>query len=125
MGASELKDFRPICLIGNFYEIISKILIERLKKFMPKLVDGQQMVFIKDRKIMDAILVANEYVDMRYRSKVPGILCKLESYDHLNWEYMWSTLRRMDLDKMVEVLYVYSEVFSFDQWLSNWLLFLC
>lgn len=47
---------------------------------------------------MDVVLVANECVDMRYKSEVPGILCKLEiekAYDHLNWEYMWGTLRRI------------------------------
>ncbi|WMV47890.1 hypothetical protein MTR67_041275 [Solanum verrucosum] len=86
-GASELKDFRPISLIGSIYKIISKILTERLKKVMLKLVDEQQLAFIKGRQIMDAILVANECVDMRYRSKAPGILCKLDiekAYDHLN-----------------------------------------
>ncbi|WMV57474.1 hypothetical protein MTR67_050859 [Solanum verrucosum] len=98
VGATELKDFRPISLIGSIYKIISKVLTERLKKVMPKLVDEQQMAFIKGRQIMDAILVANECVDMRYRSKVPGILCKLDiekAYDHLNWEHMWTTLRMM------------------------------
>ncbi|WMV33006.1 hypothetical protein MTR67_026391 [Solanum verrucosum] len=97
-GASKLKDFRPISLIGSNYKIISKILTERLKKVMPKLVDEQQMAFIKGRQIMYAILVANECVDMRYISKVPRILCKLDiekAYDHLNWEHMWRTLRRM------------------------------
>lgn len=99
VGASELKDFRPISLIGSFYEIISKILTERLKRVMPKLVDDQQMAFIKGRQIMDAILVANECVDVRTISKVPGILFKLDiekAYDHLNLEYLWSTLRRME-----------------------------
>ncbi|WMV13351.1 hypothetical protein MTR67_006736 [Solanum verrucosum] len=96
VGAYELKDFTPISLIGSFYKIISKIL--RLKRVMPKLVDDQQMAFIKGRQIMDAILVANECVDVRTISKDPGILCKLDiekAYDHLNWEYLWSTLTRM------------------------------
>lgn len=30
MGAKELKDFRPISLIGSVYKIISKLLTERL-----------------------------------------------------------------------------------------------
>lgn len=61
-----MKDSMPISLIGSIYKIISKILTEGLKKVMPKLVDEQQMTFIKGRQIMNAIMVANECVDMRY-----------------------------------------------------------
>ncbi|WMV18963.1 hypothetical protein MTR67_012348 [Solanum verrucosum] len=56
------------------------------------------MAFIKGRQIMDAILIANECVDVRNLNKVPGVLCKLDiekAYDHLNWNYLWNTLVRM------------------------------
>lgn len=62
-------------------------LTEKLKEVMHKLIDTQQLAFIKEKQIMDAILMANECVDTRVRSKVPGILCKLDiqkAYDHLN-----------------------------------------
>ena len=39
IGTKELKDFRPISLIGSFYKLISKVLIERLKRVVDKLVD--------------------------------------------------------------------------------------
>jgi len=47
---------------------------------------------------MDAIVIANECVDVRQISKVPGILCKLDiekAYDHLNWGFLWKTLENM------------------------------
>ena len=97
LDAKNLTDFRPISLIGSVYKIISKVLTERLKKVMHKLVDTQQLAFIKGRQIMDAILMANECVDFRIRSKVPGILCKLDikkAYDHLNWNFLLETLSR-------------------------------
>lgn len=87
MGAKELTDFRPISLIGNVYKIISKALTERLKTVMHKLVETQQLAFVKGRQIMDAIIMANECGDFRVRSKVPAILCKLDiqkASDHLN-----------------------------------------
>ncbi|CAN4119502.1 unnamed protein product [Withania somnifera] len=78
-GAMEPKDFRPISLIGK-----------RIKGVMDKLVDFQQMAFIKGRQIMDAMLIANEAVDSRMTQKKPGILCKLDiekAYGHVNWVF--------------------------------------
>ncbi|WMV57930.1 hypothetical protein MTR67_051315 [Solanum verrucosum] len=96
-GAKELRDFRPISLIGSVYKLISKILTERQKK-MPKLVDTQQMAFLKGRQITDAVLIANECLDSRVKDKIPGIMCKLDiekAYDHVNWEYLLGILHSM------------------------------
>ena len=63
-----------------------------------RLVDNQQMAFIKARQIMDALLIANECVESRQRSKFPGILCKLDiqkAYDHLNWNFLLLMMQRI------------------------------
>ena len=97
-GAKELKDFRPTRFIGSIYKLFAKVLIERMKGVMDKVVDSQQMTFIKGRQIMDVMLIANETVDSRQKQKNPGILCKLDmekAYDHVNLEYLLNTLERM------------------------------
>ncbi|WMV46111.1 hypothetical protein MTR67_039496 [Solanum verrucosum] len=97
-GANELRDYRPISLIGSIYKILSKVLTERLKVVIDRLVDSQQMAFIKGRQIMDAVLIANEAVDSRIKQKKPGILCKLDiekAYDHVNWKYLLKILEMM------------------------------
>lgn len=78
VGAVDFNDFRPISLIGSVYKIIAKLLGERLKNVINKLVDGHQMTLIRGRQIMDAILIENECVEARQRSKIRGILCKLD-----------------------------------------------
>lgn len=71
--AKELKDYRPISLIGSFYKILSKTLANRLKNVLPSLVSPSQMAFLSDRNIIDAALIANECSDSRMKSGKPRI----------------------------------------------------
>lgn len=96
-GAKEFRDFRPIILIGIIYKLISKVLTERLKGVMTKLVDSQQITFINGRQIMDVVLVANEAVDSRIMQQKSGI-CKLDfekAHDHVNWDFLLKLFERM------------------------------
>jgi hypothetical protein len=85
--AVEIKDFRPISLVGGLYKIISKVLTNRLKSLLGKIVSSSQNAFIRGRQIMDSILVANECLDCQISSREDGVLCKLDlekAYDHVN-----------------------------------------
>ena len=63
-----MDDYRPISLVGCTYKIISKILSNRLKSVLPKIINYSQSTFIKGRRLLDSILVANEVVE-EYRLK--------------------------------------------------------
>ena len=52
--------FRPIGLCNSTYKIISKLMANRLKKFLPKLVSKTQRAFVEGRLIHDNILAAHE-----------------------------------------------------------------
>ncbi|XP_026378866.1 uncharacterized protein LOC113273346 [Papaver somniferum] len=68
----EIKDLRPISLTSTIYKAISKILVERLKVMLPKLVSSQQSAYVKGRKFLDNILVANECLESRLKLGTPG-----------------------------------------------------
>ena len=39
LGVEDLKDYRPISLVGSLYKLLAKVLANRLKKVMSKLVN--------------------------------------------------------------------------------------
>ena len=91
-----MKDFRPIRLVGSLYKIIAKVLANRLKGVLDKVISKSQSAFIKGRQILDPILIANESLDSRCRSGEPGILCKIDVekvYDHVNWDFLLYMLK--------------------------------
>ncbi|RVW40734.1 Transposon TX1 uncharacterized 149 kDa protein [Vitis vinifera] len=97
-GASDVQDYRPISLVGILYKIIAKVLANRLKGVMGKLVSNSQNAFVEGRQILDAVLVANEAIDSRKRSVGTGLVCKLDiekAYDHVNWRFLMSVLEKM------------------------------
>jgi hypothetical protein len=74
-GAMDVKDFRPISLVGGIYKIISKVLANRFKFVVDKIISNTQNAFIGGRQILDSVLIANECVDSHIRLGEPGLLC--------------------------------------------------
>ncbi|XP_026398305.1 uncharacterized protein LOC113294100 [Papaver somniferum] len=87
----EIKYLRPINLVHGVYKIVSKVLAERFKTALPSVIYAEQTAFIKKRKILDGVLVANELIDSRTRSGKPDLLIKVDfekAFDHMNWDFI-------------------------------------
>ena len=77
-----------------FVQIFSKVLANRLKKFLPNLISEHQSAFAKDRLITDNILVAFETLHCmknQTSGKTGFMVLKLDmskAYDKVEWTYL-------------------------------------
>lgn len=55
-----VNHFRSISLCNFLYKVISKIIANRMKPFVPKLVRENQRAFVSGRQIQDNVLIAHE-----------------------------------------------------------------
>lgn len=92
----ELRDFRPISLVGCIYKLLAKILANRLKEALPHIIGPSQGTFVHNRQFIDNVLIANELIDCRKRSKKVGVNLKLameKAYDHVDWNIVIYMMR--------------------------------
>ena len=45
-GADDLRDFRPISLVGGIYKLLAEVLANRLKKVINRVVSPAQNAFV-------------------------------------------------------------------------------
>ena len=88
----------PLASWGGLYKLMAKVLANRLKRVLNKVVAPTQNAFVMGRQILDASLIANEVIDSWKKRKEKGLICKLDiekAYDSINWQFLLKTLHKM------------------------------
>lgn len=73
------------------HKILLEVLASCLKFVLPLVVSDSHNAFVRDKQILDAVLVANGVEDSRSRSQRPRLICKLfieKVYDHVNRDFL-------------------------------------
>jgi len=101
-----VAQLRPIGPCNVVYKVITKCMVNRLKRVLSKLISPMQSSFIPGRQIMDNIIVMQEILHaMRRKSGHKGWMAiKLDlkkAYDRLRWEFIRDTLTRMNLPSLL------------------------
>ena len=100
-----VADFHPISLCNVVYKLISKVLVNRLKKFLANAIPESQSAFLSSRLISNNVLVAFEtlhYLKRKTNGKVGQMALKLDMsqvYDRVEWEFLERAMRHLGLGK--------------------------
>ena len=108
----KIENYRPISLLTVDYKILAKILTERMKKVLKKVIGNEQQGFIPDGDIAGNLLLVKEIIAYCEEEEVEGFMIMMDfekAYDRVDRGVMLETLRSMNFGekfiRMVELLY--------------------
>ena len=99
--ATEMKDYRPISCCNILYKVISKIIANRLKGTLPSCIFSTQSAFVKDRLLVENLLLATEVVKDYHKEDVsPRCAMKIDiakAFNSVHWPFLLNTLRALNI----------------------------
>jgi hypothetical protein len=108
----KIENYRPISLLTADYKILAKMLTERLKRVLTKLIGAEQQGFIPGGDIAGNLILVKEIIAYCDDEELEGSMIMMDfmkAYDRVDRETMMKTMRAMNIGerymKMVELLY--------------------
>lgn len=94
-----MRDYRPIACCNVIYKVVSKILANRLKVILPRIILANQSAFVKGRLLMENVLLASEIVKDYHKDSIsPRCAMKLDiskAFDSVQWSFLLNCLAAM------------------------------
>ena len=108
----EIGNWRPISLLNVDYKIFAKIITERMKSCLPKILHPDQKGFVPTRRLEDAVMKATsliEYCNSQNLPKYMMLLDQEKAFDRVSRQYMHQVLTKFhfppQIIKAVEAMY--------------------
>jgi len=77
-GANSFKRLRLISLCNIGYKVITKVIANRLRNILPKIISENQGGFIHGRQIVDNFILVQEVIHSSMHRKEKGMVVKLD-----------------------------------------------
>ena len=91
-----LRHWRPVRILNTDYKILTKALANRLQKVLPKLINPDQVGYIKGRYIGQNIRIINDIQNSAAISKLPGYIVLVDfekAFDSVEWCFLIECLK--------------------------------
>lgn len=100
-----MKDYRPISCCNVLYKVISKLIANRLKGVLPKFILLNQSAFIKERLLMENVLLATEIVKDYHKEDVSPRCAMMidisKAFGYVQWPFLLNTLTALGFPEKV------------------------
>lgn len=97
--AKMMKDYRPISCCNVLYKVISKIITNRLKGIMSKCIPLNQSAFVKERLLIENVLLESELVKDYHKEDIcPRCAMQIDiskAFDSVQWPFLLNTLQAL------------------------------
>ena len=106
LGPETISQFRPISLCNTVYKIVSKILVNRIRPLLPKLISPMQAAFLQGRRGADNVIIAQELIyslgKRRGQEGFMAVKIDLEkAFDRLEWSFIRMVLTHFGFPKNI------------------------
>ena len=94
-----IENWRPITLLNCDYKIIEKVIANRLKKVISKLIKQDQKAYVKGRYIGDNARLMSDIIFECDLNDYPGAIIFIDqkkAYDRVEWEWLQAVLKRFN-----------------------------
>ena len=107
-----LKNWRPISLLNVDYKIASKTIAKRITKFLPKLINENQVGYVQNRNITENIRTVIDIMEYLEKEDRPGLIINIDfekAFDSVEWPFIKLVLKKFNfgssLMQWVETFY--------------------
>ena len=90
-NTTNIKNWRPISLLSNFYKILSRAINNRLKKVANRVLSRAQKGFNRARQLQEVILNTDQTISHCKRNNIKGFLVAIDqskAFDSVKHSYM-------------------------------------
>lgn len=113
----EITNWRPITLLNVDYKVFAKVMANRLKHVLPKIINQNQTCCVPGRDISDNVANIRDIIEYANYTGIEGYLLKIDqqkAFDMVAHEYLFEILSRFGFgdrfQKWIKIMY--TEIYS-------------